>query len=55
VHLRHRQTASKREDVIANKGKTCGVLVTGNGAEHTDTGFTVCAANGGKHKDKLRV
>jgi hypothetical protein len=31
------------------------VFITGNGAEHTDTGFTVCAANGGKHKDKLRV
>jgi hypothetical protein len=55
VSLRNRQTASKREDVIANKGKTCGVLVTGNGAEHTDTGFTVCAANGGKHEDKLRM
>jgi hypothetical protein len=55
AHLRNRQTASKREDVIANEGKTCGVFITGNGAEHTDTGFTVCATNGGKHKDKLRV
>jgi hypothetical protein len=31
------------------------VFITGNGAKHTDMGFTVCATNGGKHKDKLRV
>jgi hypothetical protein len=37
------------------RGKACGVFITGDGAEHTDTGFTVCATNGGKHKDKLRV
>jgi hypothetical protein len=47
--------ASKREDVIADEGKACGVFITGDGAEHTDTGLTVCATNGGKHKDKLRV
>ena len=40
-----RQTAGKREDVIANKGTTCSVFITGNGAEHTDTGFTVCTTN----------
>jgi hypothetical protein len=55
AHLRHRQTTGKREDVIANEGKACGVFITGDGAEHTDTGLTVCATNGGKHKDKLRV
>jgi hypothetical protein len=38
------------------RGKACGVFVPGaTAAEHTDTGFTVCATNGGKHKDKLRV
>jgi hypothetical protein len=37
------------------RGKDVRRVITGNGAEHTDTGFTVCATNGGKHKDKLRV
>jgi hypothetical protein len=48
-------TAGKRGGRNRERGTTCGVFITGNGAEHTDTGFTVCAENGGKHKDKLRV
>ena len=31
------------------------MFIPGDGAEHTDAGLTVCATNGGKHKDKLRV
>jgi hypothetical protein len=37
------------------QGQAGGLFITGDGAEHTDTGFTVCTTNGGKHKDKLRV
>jgi hypothetical protein len=31
------------------------VFIPGDGAEHTDAELTVCATNGGKYKDKLRV
>jgi hypothetical protein len=55
AHLRNRQTGSKRKYVIANKGATGGLFVTGNSAEHTNTGLAVCTTNGGKHKDKFGV
>jgi hypothetical protein len=55
THPRHRQTGGKGKHVFPDKGAAGGQLVTGNGAEHTDTGLTVCTTDGGKHKDKLRV
>jgi len=55
AHPRNRQTGGKGKHVITNERTACGVFVTGNGAEHTNTGLAVCAANGGKHKDKFGV
>jgi hypothetical protein len=53
AHPRNRQTGGKGKHVVTNERETGSLFVTGNGAEHADTGLAVCTANGGKHKDKF--